>query len=68
MLRCEFRIMDIFVLKQNNLLNQFQFFLFIYYLKKNGKLSEIVLLIQVRKKAKIGNQYNQVPHLTQDTI
>ena len=24
-------------------------------------------LIQVRKPAKIGNQYNQVPHLAQDT-
>ena len=24
--------------------------------------------IKVRKKAKIRNRYNQVPHLTQDTI
>ena len=26
-----------------------------------------VLLLQVRKRAKIRNRYNQVPHLTQDT-
>ena len=26
------------------------------------------LQIKVRKKAKIRNRYNQVPHLTQDTI
>ena len=27
-----------------------------------------VTIFKVRKKAKIRNRYNQVPHLTQDTI
>ena len=28
----------------------------------------VVFIIKVRKQAKIRNRYNQVPHLTQDTI
>ena len=30
--------------------------------------NQFLLDIKVRKKAKIRNQYNQIPHLTQDTI
>ena len=33
----------------------------------NDILSEKVRIVKVRKMAKIWNQYNQVPHLTQDT-
>ena len=33
----------------------------------NDILSEKVRIVEVRKMAKIRNQYNQVPHLTQDT-
>ena len=28
----------------------------------------MIIFIKVRKKAKVRNRYNQVPHLTQDTI
>ena len=36
-----------------------------YYLSFTPRLSHT--LVKVRKRAKIRNQYNQAPHLTQDT-
>ena len=36
------------------------------YIKLN-KLINIIKILKVRKRAKIRNQYNQAPHLTQDT-
>ena len=38
------------------------------FLRYTGYLKLIKDPNKVRKKAKIGNWYNQIPHLTQDTI
>ena len=34
---------------------------------QNGHPSTLIDMLKVRKRAKIRNQYNQAPHLTQDT-
>ena len=42
---------------------------FCFLMHLNGKFLEVLLLktVEVRKRAKIRNRYNQAPHLTQDT-
>ena len=40
---------------------------FLMILCINDIVSEKVRIVKERKMAKIGNRYNQVPHLTQDT-
>ena len=36
-------------------------------LKENDRQLNSIILIKVRKRAKIRNRYKQAPHLTQDT-
>ena len=54
-------------LKQKNSVI-FQYFVFDEQLKFHAQLSRAYFFIKVSKGAKIRNRYNQVPHLTQDTI